>query len=159
MYFLLFWFVFFTGVDATMNFPIVGLIKSILLIVNFIVTNCVLFFKCFGDGCKQIFCRYGAFKARFSRRYNETLDTPVTVGAAFTFFNPPAAPALCRHAASSRSNCPTIRLVTHVTTGRAVGERAHLQTNLMQLRQVVCILLSFLGGAYLTPLSLTSRPC
>lgn len=45
-------------------------------------------FKCFGDGCKQTFCRYGAFKAHFYRRHTFVLSANETVGIAVTGVEP-----------------------------------------------------------------------
>lgn len=74
-------------------------------------------FKCFGDGCKQTFCRYGAFKAHFYRRHN-VVSANETVGTAITTFK--CVVALCERQCQDTQEL-IAHLKEHIVEGRAVS--------------------------------------
>ncbi len=76
-------------------------------------------FKCFGDGCKQIFCRYGAFKAHFYRRHNVvSANANETVGMAVASFK--CVVALCERQCQDTQELIS-HLKEHIVEGRAVS--------------------------------------
>lgn len=76
-------------------------------------------FKCFGEGCKQTFCRYGAFKAHFYRKHNVvSANANETVGTAVTTFK--CAVALCENQCLDTKEL-LAHLKEHIVEGRAVS--------------------------------------
>ncbi|XP_062268268.1 uncharacterized protein LOC133974641 [Platichthys flesus] len=75
-------------------------------------------FKCIGDGCKQTFCRYGAFKAHFYRRHN--ISAPART-ASFTVNVTPyeCGMALCERKFQNNKDL-IAHLKEHIVEGHAV---------------------------------------
>ena len=79
-------------------------------------------FKCVGDGCKQTFCRYGAFKAHFYRRHS--VSAPAGTASVRTTVTVNVTPSKCGMALCERQFQNIKDLIAHLkehfVEGRAV---------------------------------------